>query len=76
MSGSSDLLSWGNQHTLTSFEVVKQNLSYVGSFKPPALGKLTHMGNSQVFKLKLNHASVLRPDNVGKLTLNANFLSV
>ena len=26
-----------------------------------------------MFKLKLNHATVLRPDNVGKLTLNSNF---
>ena len=29
-----------------------------------------------MFKLKLNHASILRPDDVGKLTLNGNFLSV
>ena len=26
----------------TPFLVVKQNLSYVGSLRPPALGKLTH----------------------------------
>ena len=26
-----------------------------------------------MFKLKLNHASVLEPDDVGKLTLNGNF---
>ena len=41
MSGPSDLLLWGNEHTLTSFKVVKQNLSYVGSLEAPALGKLT-----------------------------------
>ena len=56
--------------------MIKQNLNYVGSLEPPALGKLTHTGNSQVFKLKLNHASVLGLDDVGKLTLNGNFLSV
>ena len=26
-----------------------------------------------MFKLKLNHASALGPDDVGKLTLNSNF---
>ena len=26
-----------------------------------------------MFKLKLNHASILRPDDVGNLTLNGNF---
>ena len=26
-----------------------------------------------MFKLKLNHVSILRPDDVGKLTLNGNF---
>ena len=29
-----------------------------------------------MFKLKLNHVSVLKLDDVGKLTLNDNFLSV
>ena len=56
MLGPSDLLLWGNSHTLTSFEVVKQKLSYVKSFGPPTLGKLTHNGIFQVFKLKLSHA--------------------
>ena len=26
-----------------------------------------------MFKLKLNHASILRPDDVGKLTFDGNF---
>ena len=32
----------GEINTTTFFYVVKQNLSYVGSHRPPALGKLTH----------------------------------
>ena len=31
------------------------------------------MATFYVFKLKLSHASVLRTDNVRKLTLNGNF---
>ena len=31
------------------------------------------MATFEVFKLKLNHASVLEPNDVRKLTLNGNF---
>ena len=76
MSGPSDLLLWGNKHTLTYFEVVKQNLSYVGSFGSLALGKLTYNGIFQVLNSNLVMLVVLGPDAKEKLTLKGIFTSV